>query len=694
MLDSRSSSSSELDLAYMPYHEGLMNRNAPPVRASLSVRVSNQQQQLSHSQSSYYADSDGDDDVSDDPAWMAAPRGSLQPAFPPSLMKKASSASVTDTQASSPVSPGSDPIGSAGEEEEEEQEKQRKDKKDKDEDDDDDDDYFPPTMPKMKSPPRTEPSSRRKSPPPGSSSSRHSLNNNDVDDKLSADLKLRKCKSMPMNQAPANPTDNNMMVSLGVPRNSRGNSEIDHLSVEKKPSDADAESLGEGASRRSAAVGGGSNNGFRDSMMRYRPSDLKPQDLTTAMLSRDSLAPDNVESSRSLDMYASSRSSAVGLESSRSNDQYGSNRSSNVFDSSRGVDPFASSRSTDLMSGRGSVMHFGPRVTEEGLSDYLRAVKSGNLQLLRSCLLDRNTDFTERDPVHGQSAMHIAVRFGQLHAVQLLCGKKTRGLLIDAVDNRQNTPLHLAAAKSRRITKYLLEHGADASRVNNRNQTPLAVHIITAKRDDPLIGEMLLQHKTDPNGTLGNSTLLHKAVDLKFFEIAFRLVRHGARLDAKDAQGRMVFEKVDRKVLRQLCGKISYPPVWVLNVERKSCMICLRNFNRLGLGVRRHHCRHCGRLICGRCSHVSVESEAFPSAFLGHIDRNPSDERSNLKRVCKTCSSVFDERSKQAKESSPGGNRKWSEAFMDRVVGCSWDEIERKDSSNNLGSSRRGSLAA
>ncbi|POM77132.1 GPN-loop GTPase, partial [Phytophthora palmivora] len=205
---------------------------------------------------------------------------------------------------------------------------------------------------------------------------------------------------------------------------------------------------------------------------------------------------------------------------------------------------------------------------------------------------------------------------------------------------------------------------------------------------------MLLQHKTDPNGPLGNSTLLHKAVDLKFFEIAYRLVRHGARLDAKDAQGRMVFEKVDRKVLRQLCGKISYPPVWVPNLERKGCMICLRNFSRLGVGVRRHHCRHCGRLICGRCSHVSVESEAFPSTFIGHIDRNPSDERSNLKRVCKTCSSVFDERAKQSKEGSPGSNRKWSDNFMDRVVGCSWDEIERKDSSNNLGSARRGSLAA
>jgi ankyrin repeat protein len=703
MLDARGSN--ELDLAYMPYHEGLMNRNAPPVRASLSVRVSNQHSQSQSQHSSYLGDSD-DDDVSDDPAWMNAPRGSLQPAFPPSLMKKASSLSVTDTQASSPGSPGSDPVSSAGEEEDEEHKQQTK--KHDDDDDDDEDDYFPPVMPTMKSPPRTEPSSRRKNSPP--SGGRRSLNNT-VDDKLTTDLKLRKCKSMPFNQTPANPTDANKVVNLGVPRNSRGNSEIDRLSVEKKGADVPTSPEGssrqspEGSSRQSQMNSRpSSNNGYRDSMMRYRPSDLKPQDLTAAMMSRDSLAPENFESSRSSNLYASSRSSNMGFGSSRSNAAFESSRCNAAFDSSRGntafdslrnADPLSSTRSTDLMSGRGSVMHFGPRVTEEGLSPYLRAVKTGNLQVLRDCLQDRNTDFTERDPVHGQSAMHIAVRFGQLHAVQLLCGKKTRGLLIDAVDNRQNTPLHLAAAKSRRITKYLLEHGADASRVNNRNQTPLAVHIITAKRDDPLIVEMLLQYKTDPNGPLGNSTLLHKAVDLNFYEIAYRLVRHGARLNAKDAQGRMVFEKVDRKVLRQLCGKISHPPVWVPNTDRKSCMICLRNFSRFGVGVRRHHCRHCGRLICGRCSHVSVESEAFPDTFAGHIDRNPSDERSNLKRVCKTCSSVFDERAKQAKDSSPGSNRKWSDAFMDRVVGCAWDEIERKDSNSNLlGSSRRGPLAA
>uniref|UniRef100_M4B1A7 FYVE-type domain-containing protein n=1 Tax=Hyaloperonospora arabidopsidis (strain Emoy2) TaxID=559515 RepID=M4B1A7_HYAAE len=661
----------------MPYHEGLMNHNAPPVRGSLSVRVPSrqqQQQQPSHDlqQSPFYGDSD-DDDVSDDPAWMNAPRGSLQPAFSSSMMKKASSVSVTDSQTSSLASVSTDRIGSAGEDDE--QEKLQSTDGEDGEHDDEDDDVFPSiVMSTMQSPNCREVPLQCKN--LASTSSGRSLNN--ADGKSLTGVELDKCTTISTDNVPVDATTADKVV----PRNSTDTSETDQ---ETKVSDSSSE----GDLTPSPGLADG-NDRYRESMMRYRPSNLKPQDVRTALMSRDSLAPENLDAGCCTDLCrGSNMGSSVDLAAS-------DGRTSDVVERSPIVDLLASTRITNCMNKRDSVKHFGPRVTEEGLSDYLRAAKSGNLPLLRNCLQERSTNLAERDSVHGQSAMHIAVRFGQLHAVQLLCGKKTRSLLIDAVDTRQNTPLHLAAAKSRRITKYLLEHGADASRVNNRNQTALAVQIITTKRDDPLIAEMLLQHKTDPNSPLGNSTLLHKAVDLKLFEIAYRLVRHGARLDAKDAQGRTVFEKAEPKILRQLCGKIAYPPVWIPNMERKSCMSCERHFSHLNIGVRRHHCRHCGRLVCGRCSHVSVENEAFPRTFIGHIDRTMSEERSTLKRVCTTCSSVFDERAKQEKEGCVDSSGRWSDAFMERVVGCAWDEIERKGSSSSSpGSSRlRGSLAA
>ncbi|CAI5715427.1 unnamed protein product [Hyaloperonospora brassicae] len=621
---SGSGSNKELDLTYMPYHEGLMNHNAPPVRGSLSVRVPNAQvqqlqlQQHHHQQqqqqSPFYGDSDDDDDASDDPAWMNAPRGSLQPAFSSSVMKKtASSGSATDSETSSAVSVDTNRTGRATVPDEQQQQQQMSiDDSDKE------------TVDKRSSSEFTS-------------------------DELVTDAELQQCTTAAVDQT--------VPVDVAMPtRATKESSKLSDVSVDDLTP--------------AAAAADAPNDRYRESIMRYRPSNFQPQDVKTAMLARDSLAPDTFD---------------VGC-----NTDAGTRRSATDYrDSSNGLP------TTGRTPTRDSVPHVGPRVIEEGLSDYLRAAKAGNLPLLRSCLQDRSTNVAERDAVHGQSALHIAVRFGQLHAVQVLCGKKTRSLLIDAVDNRLNTPLHLAAAKSRRITKYLLEHGADASRVNSRHQTALAVQLITTKRDDPLITEMLLQHKTDPNGALGNSTLLHKAVDLKLFEIAYRLVRHGARLDVKDGHGRTVFDKAEPKVLRQLCSKIAYPPVWIPNDDHKSCMSCLRTFSHIGIGVRRHHCRHCGRLVCGRCSHVSVDHEAFPSTFIGHMDRNMADERSTRKRVCTTCSNVFDERAKQQKDGARDSSGKWSDAFLDRVVGCAWDEIERKSTGNSPGASRpRGSLAA
>lgn len=683
------------DVTYMPYHEGLVNQNAPPVRASLSKpRASLMSAHTRFGPADY---DDDDDDVSDDPPWMNAPRGSLQPAMPSSLLKKTSSGYSTVTTDSTPPSspPSTDTQASSGDDDDEKAVAKNVVKATapvtsspakaprEDDEDEDQQDYFPP-----------QPQIRKPTPIGGSA---RNLRSNGAPAASTA-VSLRKCKSMHVDTG-ASPTPTAPVVQLRKARNSRGNSEITRLSFEKKavkpdrpqrqaaaqPSSSGITSP-PGSSRGSSHMtvrestfeirdsmmspsmrpgfrpsNNNKNLGARESMAKYRPSDLTLEDLQTNM-QRDSLAPALHPS----DLLGSSRNSV--MSNSRSN------------------------ADTMLASSRNSVNHFGPRVTEEGLSNFLRAVKTGNMLMIKACMQDRNTEVTERDPVHGQSALHIAVRFGQFNMVKLLCQKKTRALLIDSVDNRQNTPLHLAAAKSRRITKFLLEQGASVSRVNARNQTPLGVHILTAKRDDPLITEMMLQHKSDPNQALGNSNLMHKAVDQGFYEIAYRLVRHGARLDSKDEKGKMVFDKVNRKIVRELCSRIAYPPVWVPNEERKSCMLCAKKFSRLGVGVRRHHCRHCGRICCGSCSHVSVETDDFPEAFAGMMNRGPhKNDPSSKQRVCKTCDHVFQERAKkEALDGSGRKSRKWSEDFMQKVVGFSWEELNDPSSSTN--GSRRGSV--
>ncbi|TYZ62594.1 hypothetical protein PybrP1_002354 [[Pythium] brassicae (nom. inval.)] len=535
-----------------------------------------------------------------DPTWFSAPRSLLQAVLPAGILKKHSAASLTSSSATGVSSPPASP--------------QTRSRPTNDNDADDSDDYFPPTAAAQQQPPPRRslqiPVSMR-----ASRSKHHDVR------RLSMPRKSLSSAAPPPSPLPS-------LSPPPSPMSSRtGSSARESLSFDLRPSlDLTASAL--------------QPPGHRESMQRYRPSDLSALDMTRTLQARDSLAVDPAEQLAS--------------------------------------------------SSRVSVGHFGVRQSDDALSDFLRAARTGNLPALKAALEDPATDAAQRDPVHGQTALHIAVRFGQFAAVKLLC--QTRPALLASRDNRQNSPLHLAAAKSRRVTKFLLEQGADVAGTNARGQTPLGVHVLTARRDEPLVTEMLLQHGADPNALLDASTLLHRAVERALYEIAFRLVRHGARLDVKDERERMVFDKVNRKVLRQLCSKIAFPPVWVPDAERAACMLCARAFSRFGLGVRRHHCRHCGRLCCGQCSHVSVESARFPKTFeaSGVTSATPlsatrtTKATKKLERVCKTCSVVFKQR-----EEAPTEPRTWSDNFVHKVVGCTWDEIEGQQPS----ASRRSSVA-
>jgi len=42
-----------------------------------------------------------------------------------------------------------------------------------------------------------------------------------------------------------------------------------------------------------------------------------------------------------------------------------------------------------------------------------------------------------------------------------------------------------------------------------------------------------------------------------------------------------------------------WAPIWMIDSETNQCMVCNRSF---GMLKRRHHCRSCGKLVCGSCS--------------------------------------------------------------------------------------------
>ncbi|TMW57101.1 hypothetical protein Poli38472_003026 [Pythium oligandrum] len=274
--------------------------------------------------------------------------------------------------------------------------------------------------------------------------------------------------------------------------------------------------------------------------------------------------------------------------------------------------------------------------TIDGLTPLLHAARVGDLVLLNSLIIQPGTDILRRDPVYGQTALHFAIRGGHLAIVQALVMPEIAGSIVNIPDGRRNTALHLAAAKSRRMAKVLIDAGADVNFLNMRNQTPLGVHLLTVTRDDPTMTEILLQARADANASVDKSTALHVALDKQLFQIAQRLVRHGARLDLKDESGKMVFDKVDHVTLKMLLSKVSRAPVWVPDEDRSACMECHKKFG--SLGTRRHHCRYCGRLLCSKCTNCHLRGSQLP--FRQRRKKDRKDPRKK-QRVCSTCYEIF-----------------------------------------------------
>ena len=87
---------------------------------------------------------------------------------------------------------------------------------------------------------------------------------------------------------------------------------------------------------------------------------------------------------------------------------------------------------------------------------------------------------------------------------------------------------------------------------------------------------------------------------------------------------------------------------WERDADVSHCRICDKEFSLL---IRhRHHCRKCGRIICGDCSPYRVDSSEF----------NISDQHKKV-RVCTEC---FDNHSAHAEEDPSGQNKPLSDPVL------------------------------
>ncbi|KAH9055790.1 ankyrin repeat-containing domain protein [Lactarius deliciosus] len=115
-----------------------------------------------------------------------------------------------------------------------------------------------------------------------------------------------------------------------------------------------------------------------------------------------------------------------------------------------------------------------------------------------------------------------------------------RGVGVNALDNHQETPLHIACSYGKyRIAQVLLDHGAEVSAHNADGQTPLhRVSQSPPHRMDGGIARLLLERGVDVNARdKHEATPLHLAAYKSLSEIVKVLIDHGADADVRNADG-------------------------------------------------------------------------------------------------------------------------------------------------------------
>ncbi|KAL3998175.1 Ankyrin repeats (3 copies) family protein [Acanthocheilonema viteae] len=172
----------------------------------------------------------------------------------------------------------------------------------------------------------------------------------------------------------------------------------------------------------------------------------------------------------------------------------------------------------------------------------------------------------------GNTPLHKAVLGGSVACVNVLIGDSRINLR--AVNKKQQNALFLTAGDlSRTNSLDILQMFLNAD-----PQFPLDA------RDADGFTVFLLSYLK------GNENMCHA------------LLRYGVCLGIVSQAGISVFKHVmpTKQLLFSLLDKLEREPCWA---DGHSCSECEVKFS---LTMRKHHCRHCGRLVCARCSEQEV----------------------------------------------------------------------------------------
>ncbi|KAH8288958.1 hypothetical protein KR044_003172, partial [Drosophila immigrans] len=231
------------------------------------------------------------------------------------------------------------------------------------------------------------------------------------------------------------------------------------------------------------------------------------------------------------------------------------------------------------------------------------AATSKNEMIIRNLIL-AGARVNERDAVQ-KIPLHIAIERGNISAVSAMIQNNAD---FDATDADGNNALHLAVHGGQLpiVRELLTESRVNAEAINVKGRNPL--HELCRVGDDntgAAICELFLEcmptFPINVPDTDGNTPLL-LAYMRGQAPLCKVLVKVGACLGAQNREGISIFnfKLATDQLLSKLLDQLPKESPWS---ESELCQECGSKFS---LTMRKHHCRHCGRVLCSKCSNNDV----------------------------------------------------------------------------------------
>lgn len=264
------------------------------------------------------------------------------------------------------------------------------------------------------------------------------------------------------------------------------------------------------------------------------------------------------------------------------------------------------------------------RVQDSTLAPPLHlAAACGNEVLLRSLLL-AGARPNDRD-AEKRTALHVACEVGDVCMISALV---SGGASVDALDCAGDTALTAAARAGHiaAVRTLLADTNIDAKTLNARGRNALHELCWCKKDNAAAICELFLEYMPDypinNTDSQGNTPLLLAYMNGQG-AMCRVLVRAGACLAAENKEGVSIFNYnvPTKQLLHRLLDSLSAEAPWA---DSDLCQQCSTKFT---ITMRRHHCRHCGRMLCHKCSSHDVPILKF--------------NMNKPQRVCEICFNVL-----------------------------------------------------